>query len=161
MRKLLVTIGLRIKKIIDFTYPLFSRLVKPELYRYGVCGTFNVIFDWFLYFVVYHCVFKDNLLHISNLTISPHISTLIVIFPFSTFSGFLIQKYVTFTASDLRGIVQLRRYFLVVALNLIINYVGLKALVDGLEFFPTPSKMIITIITILCSYIGQKKFTFR
>jgi len=161
MRRILTITGLWIQRSIDFTYPLFRRFMPPELYRYGVCGSFNVFFDWLLYFLVYNFVFKDKMLNLDVVEVSSHIATLIIIFPISTFSGFLLQKYVTFTASDLRGIVQLRRYFLIVFANLLINYVGLKLFVDGLHFFPTPSKMIITIITIICSYIGQKKFTFR
>ncbi|MDR0574804.1 MAG: GtrA family protein [Tannerella sp.] len=132
-----------------------------QLYRYGVCGAANIVFDWFLYFSVYNYVFKDKLFNLGFVALSPHIATLIITFPFATGSGFLLQKYVTFTASNLRGKVQLVRYLLVVSANLLINYVGLKILVDGLEFYPTPSKMIITVITVICSYIGQKKFTFK
>jgi hypothetical protein len=95
------------------------------------------------------------------ITLSPHIATLILIFPVITSSGFLFQKYVTFTASGLRGRTQLMRYLIVVSINLLVNYTGLKIFVDGLHFYPTPSKMIITVISIICSYIGQKKFTFK
>jgi putative flippase GtrA len=76
-------------------------------------------------------------------------------------TGFLLQKYVTFTASALRGSIQLVRYFMVVMANLLINYAGLKLFVDGLGFYPTPSKMIITCFAILVSFIFQKKFTFK
>lgn len=147
--------------VIDFTYPLCRRFISPQLYRYGVCGSANVLFDWALYFLVYNFFVKYRLLDLGFLTISPHITTLILIFPVSTLTGFLLQKYVTFTASDLRGRTQLLRYTIIVGGNLLINYAGLKILVDGLSFYPTPSKMIITVITIICSYIGQKKFTFR
>jgi putative flippase GtrA len=34
-------------------------------------------------------------------------------------------------------------------------------LVDWLGFYPTPSKMIITLIATLVSYLSQKKFTFK
>ncbi|MBP9018136.1 MAG: GtrA family protein, partial [Paludibacteraceae bacterium] len=71
------------------------------------------------------------------------------------------QKYVTFSASYLRGHVQLRRYLLVVMINLGLNYVGLKLFVELAHFYPTPSKMLITIITTLFSYFAQKKFTFK
>jgi len=161
MRKILTYTGLIIQKIIDFTYPPFRRFFSPQLYRYGVCGTANVLFDWFLYFLVYNFMLKDKLIDFGSITLSPHIATLILIFPVSTFSGFLLQKYVTFTASELRGLTQLMRYIIVVFSNLLINYAGLKIMVDGFNFYPTPSKMIITIIAVIFSYYGQNKFTFK
>jgi len=161
MRNLLTTIGLWIQKVIDFFYPLFRKFMSPELYRYGVCGTFNVVFDWVLYFLVYNFIVQYRVIDFGIISLSPHIASLVLIFPITTFTGFLLQKYVTFTASELRGSTQLFRYFVVVFANLIINFLGLKILVDGLNFYPTPSKMIITIVTIICSYIGQKKFTFK
>lgn len=135
--------------------------MSPELYRYGVCGTLNVIFDWGLYFFVYNFILQYRVIDLGFVAFSPHIASLMIIFPITTFTGFLLQKYVTFTASELRGRVQLFRYFIVVFANLAINFIGLKILVDGLNFYPTPSKMIITIGTVICSYIGQKKFTFK
>jgi putative flippase GtrA len=119
------------------------------------------MFDWVLYFFTYNFILKYRLVDLGAVTLSPHIASLIIIFPVVTFWGFLLQKYVTFTASDLRGRVQLMRYFMVILVNLLINYIGLKIMVDGLGFFPTPSKMIITVVTVICSYIGQNKFTFK
>ena len=161
MRDFFTNIGLWIQKAVDFTYPLFRRFIPVELYRYGVCGGANIVFDWVLYFLVYNIIFKDKLFDLGVVVLSPHIATLAVTFPIVTFSGFLLQKYVTFTASDLRGRVQLVRYMMIVGVNLFINYIGLKVCVEGLKFFPTPSKMIITIFTVICSYIGQKKYTFK
>ncbi|MDR1379866.1 MAG: GtrA family protein [Tannerella sp.] len=161
MRKLLTKAGHYIQKVIDFTYPPFRRFMPLRLYRYGVCGCTNVVFDWVLYFFAYNFILQYRLIDMGTIVISPHIASLVIIFPVVTCSGFLLQKYVTFTASDLRGRVQLFRYLMVILTNLLINYAGLKMLVDGLGFYPTPSKMIITIVTVACSYVGQNKFTFR
>lgn len=161
MRNYLTQIGHWIQHIIDFTYPLFRKIMPLQLYRYGVCGGFNVVFDWISFFLVYNFVIRYRLIDLGILTLSPHIATMIVTFPIVTLSGFLLQKYVTFTASDLRGRTQLARYMMIVLANLFINYIGLKIFVEELHFYPTPSKMIITLITIILSYIGQKKFTFR
>jgi putative flippase GtrA len=161
MRLVLTKIGLWIQKAIDFTHPLFRRYIPIQMYRYAVCGGGNVVFDWVLYFIVYNLVFKDTLFDLGIVTLSPHIATLVIIFPVTTFSGFLLQKYVTFTSSDLRGHIQLIRYFMVVFINLFINYVGLKLFVDGLNFYPTPSKMVVTIFAVICSYFFQTKYTFK
>ena len=161
MRKQLKNTGLFIQKVIDFTYPLFRRITSLQIYRYGVCGSLNIVFDWVLYFLVYNFLFKFRDFDLGIIVLSPHIASLVLTFPISTFSGFLLQKYVTFQASELRGRVQLARYLMVVAVNLLINYAGLKLFVDGLNFYPTPSKMIITIVAVIFSYIGQTKFTFK
>ena len=160
MRKILKRTGLWIRSVIDFTYPPFRHIFTPQLYRYGVCGGANVVFDWVIYFFVYNYIMKYRFIHLGFVAISPHIASFIIIFPITTFTGFLLQKYVTFIMSDLRGRVQLFRYFLIVLMNLLLNYIGLKIFVEIFHFYPTPSKMIITAITMVCSYFGQKKFTF-
>ena len=162
MRKLLKATGKRIQKMIDFTYPLFRKLIPQQLYRYVVCGGSNLVFDWVLYFLVYNFIFKDRIVDFGFIAFSPHIVAFFFVFPITTLSGFLLQKYVTFTESTkLRGRLQLIRYMIIVLANLLINYAGLKLFVDGLNFYPTPSKMIITIITVICSYAGQKYYTFK
>jgi putative flippase GtrA len=45
--------------------------------------------------------------------------------------------------------------------NLVINYLGLKILVDSLDFWPTPSNMIVSILTIFVSYFSQKYYIFK
>ena len=161
MRKLFTEIGNRIRRIIDYFYPPFRRFVPIDTFHYAACGGANMAFDTILYFVVFQFVLKQQMLHLGFVTLSSHIAALAIVFPITTFSGFLLQKYVTFTASELRGKVQLMRYYLVVVGNLAINYLGLKLFVDVFGFFPTPSKMLITIITVVLSYIFQSKFTFK
>jgi len=161
MRKIFINVGSWICVAIDFFYPPFSKYMTLQFFRYGASGVANMIFDWVLYFVVYNFVLDHQMVQLGFITLSSHIASLIIVFPVSSFSGFLLQKYVTFTASELRGAVQLYRYSLVVMANLVLNYLGLKILVDGAGFFPTPSKMAVTIITTLFSYFSQKKFTFR
>ncbi|MDR0836485.1 MAG: GtrA family protein [Tannerella sp.] len=161
MRKLLTGIGLLIQRALDFIYPPFRRFLPVQVYRYAACGSANMLFDLLLYFLLYNLMFKDSLHHVGPFTFSSHIAALLMVFPITTLTGFLLQKYVTFTASDLSGIKQLLRYILVVFANLLINYVGLKILVEICHFYPTPSKLLITVFTVICSYIGQKMFTFR
>ena len=161
MRKFFTKTGNQIRKLIDYFYPPFRRFVPLHTFRYAACGGSNLVFDAILYFFVFQFVLQKQMLHLGFVTLSSHIATLAIVFPITTFSGFLLQKYVTFTASELRGNVQLFRYFLVVSGNLTVNYFGLKLFVDVLNFFPTPSKMLITVITVLLSYVFQNKFTFK
>ncbi len=161
MRKLLVLTGKKITSIIDFFYPLVKNRVSLQLFRYGATGGANVAFDLLLYFIFYNFVLKHQMLHLGFVTLSAHVAALAIVFPISFTTGFLLQKYVTFSASILRGKQQVIRYFMVVMLNLLLNYLGLKLFVDLLGFYPTPSKMIITAIATLVSYFSQKKFTFK
>ena len=159
-----------ITKIIDFFYRPFSRWFSPQLFRYAACGGGNMVLDWVLYFLIYNFVIGHQLLYITlpfreglgvGFCITPHIATLCIVFPITLLTGFWLNKYVTFTQSNLRGSKQLMRYIAIVALNLAVNYFGLKLCVECFGWYPTPSKMIITLITIAISYFGQKYYSFR
>ncbi len=154
-----------ITKIIDFFYLPFSKLLPEQLFRYAACGGGNMLLDWVLYFLIYNFVIGHELIRFSifnhPMAITPHIATLCIVFPITLFTGFWLNKYVTFTQSTLHGFRQLLRYILIVALNLAINYFGLKLCVEYWGWYPTPSKMFITIITIFISFFGQKYYSFR
>ena len=123
--------------------------------------------DWLLYFITYNFIIGHDLVYIPlyinsfTLCLTPHIASLCIVFPVTLFTGFWLNKHVTFTQSSLRGHRQLLRYILIVALNLAINYFGLKLCVEIWGWYPTPSKMFITILTIIISFFGQKYFSFR
>jgi putative flippase GtrA len=150
-----------ISVFIDLFYPPFSKYMTQQFYRYAVTGAANLVFDWVLYFLIYTFVLRHKMLELGFVTISSHIATMGIKFPIVLFSGFLLQKYVTFTYSDLRGRVQLFRYLIVFLINLLINYVGLKLLVDGFSFYPTLSNMFVSFLTVFVSYYSQKAYTFE
>lgn len=143
-------------QLIDFFYEkfYFSHIFSREFFRYGVCGGSNMVLDWVLYFVIYHLLFGLQVF-------SPHILAFCITFPITLLTGFWLNKYVTFTQSHLRGSKQLRRYILIVVINLLVNYLGLKFFVEYCQFYPTPSKMLITVITVAISYFGQKYYSFK
>lgn len=147
--------------MIDFFYPPFRKYMTLQFFRYGVTGVANMVFDWVLYFLVFHFVLQKNMLHLGFVTFSSHIAAMLIVFPVTFFIGFLLQKYVTFNSSKLKGRTQITRYLTVVLANLLLNYTGLKLLVDFMGVFPTPSKMIVTLITTIFSYFSQKKYTFK
>ena len=161
MRKLLENSGGWLGKFIDFFYPPFRKYMDLQFFRYGFTGAVNVAFSLLLYFVVYNYVLQQQMLPLGLFTLSSHIASLVITFPFSNFFGFLLQKYVTFTESELRGHVQLYRYFLIVFVNLGVNAIILKIMVDGFHFWTTPSQVVATFFCIFISYFSQKKFTFK
>ena len=70
-----------LRSVIDFFYPLFRRLMSLQFYRYGVVGSISLVFDWVLYFVIFHFLLEKNNLEFSFITISSHIATLGIKFP--------------------------------------------------------------------------------
>jgi len=161
MKKTIITFCDFIRSIIDFFYPPFRKYMTLQFFRYGVTGVVNLFTDWVLYFVIYTFVLQHRMLELGFVTISSHIAAFGIKFPIILLSGFLLQKYITFSDSDVRGHVQLFRYLIVFFVNLLINYAGLKLLVDGFGFYPTLSNMMISVVTIFISYFSQKKYTFK
>lgn len=161
MRKNAEKLGERLKCVIDFFYPPFKNYMPIQFFRYGFTGSVNVAVSILLYFITYNYILNQHTINLRFFTFSAHVGALIISFPFSNFFGFLLQKYITFTDSQLRGHIQLYRYFFVVFINLGINTFILKILVDGLNLWSTPSQIIATFCCVFVSYISQKKFTFN
>lgn len=161
MRDVCEKLGSLLRSLIDFFYPPFSRHMNIQFFRYGVVGVSNLFFDWVLYFIIYNFVLQQRMLDLGIVTLSSHVAGLAIKFPIVLFSGFILQKYVTFSYSELRGRIQLFRYIVVFLVNLALNYIGLKVLVDLLGFYPTPSNMIVSSLTIGVSYFSQKYYTFK
>ena len=156
-----------ITRIIDFFYRPFDKWMSEQLFRYAACGGGNMVLDWVLYFLIYNFVIGHDLVYLQlpitnyQLCLTPHIATLCIVFPITLLTGFWLQKHVTFTASKLESWRQLLRYVSIVAINLAVNYFGLKLCVEIFAWYPTPSKMLITLITVAISYFGQKYYSFR
>jgi len=146
---------------IDFFYPPFRNYMSIQFFRYGVVGASNLVFDWVLYFIIYNFILQHRMLNLGFVTLSSHIASLAIKLPIVLLSGFLLQKFVTFSYSEIRGRIQLIRYLIVFCVNLVITYIGLKIMVDFFHFYPTPSNMIISILTVAISYYSQKHYTFR
>jgi len=147
--------------MIDFFYPPFRKIMPQQIFRYGACGVSNVMFDWVVYFIVYNFILKHQMLHLGFVTLSSYIAAYVFTFPITIVTGFLLQKFVTFTNTGLQARVQLVRYLLVGVLNITLNYAGLKLLVEYFGIYPTPAKMIMTVFAAGFSYFCQTKFTFR
>ena len=161
MKQLAAAIGQRIIRILDLFYGPFKHFLSPETYRYAATGGMNLVFDIFLYFIFYNFVFDKQVLELGFTAISPHIAAFIFVFPITFSTGFLLAKFVTFTESKLEGTKQLVRYAMSVVGSIILNYVLLNLFVLHFNIYPTPSKIITTIIVVAYSFIIQKFFTFK
>ena len=162
MNSILRKIAYWITRTIDLFYrPPLSRYFTLEVFRYAFCGGGNLVFDWLLYFLVYNFGLRHQMVHIGAVTLSSHIATLVIVYPITLMTGFYLAKYVTFTRSNIDSHIQAVRYIMVSVGNLMLNYFGLKLLVEVVGLYPTPSKVLITIVAVIVSYLAQKHFTFR
>ena len=132
-----------------------------QTYRYGVCGSGNTLLDILVYFISYNYVLDKQLIQFGFLTVSPHIAAFIIAFMVSFPIGFFLMRTVVFAESTVRGRIQLIRYFSVLLLNITLNYVFLKIMVEYMGVYPTVAKVLITCVIVLVSYLLQRRFTFK
>lgn len=148
-------------KIIDCGYFIFKGFIPLRTYRYAVCGGGNMVLDMILYFLCFHFVLEKQNLDLSVVVLSGHIASLFLVFPITFCIGFSLNKFLVFPESDLSGQTQFFRYFIAGMTALLLNYLFLKFFVDLLGFYPTPSRILTTIISVLFSYMMQTKFSFK
>lgn len=161
MRQILHVCRLSIIRVIDFFYFPFLKFIPLEIFRYGATGGANTAFDIFLYFVFYNFVLDRQILDLGFVAISPHIAAFLLVFPITFCTGFILAKYVTFTASELRGRIQLLRYGITVIGAIFLNYIFLKFFVEYVGLYATLSKALTTIIVVAFSYLSQRYFSFK
>ena len=152
------------KKIIaciDFFYPPFKKIMPPQTFRYAVCGGSNMLVDILLFYTSFNFILHKKILNLGFIALKPYNAALGMAFCVTFPLGFLLNKYIVFSASYLRGHIQLFRYMLIVALNLFLNYLILNLLVEYFHFFPTVSKIMATVVIVTFSFLSQKHFTFR
>lgn len=137
-----------------------SVVVSREIFGYGFCGALNMSLDIVWYFLIYHFIVAERFIDLGVVVISPHISTLFVVFPITFFTGFWLNRNVAFRVAEYRTCSQLIRYALSVVGSIVINYVCMKVFVEALYIWPTPSKMITTAVSVIYSYIAARYFTF-
>ncbi len=135
--------------------------MPKQLFRYAFCGGFAVMVDIIVFFVSYNFIFKKELVNVGSYVVQPHTAAFIVAFISSFPVGFFLQKYITFTNSNLRGRVQFFRYMQIVVICFLMNYYGIKLLVEHYNIFPTLAKLLVTIVVVTFSYFAQTHFSFK
>ena len=150
-----------ILRITDWFYFPFIQFIPIEVFRYAITGGINTLFDIILYFLFYRYVLDMQIVDLGFMAISAHIAAFLIVFPITFTTGFLLAKYVTFTASELIGRIQLFRYGLTVGGAILLNYVFLKLFVEYCGFYATLSKIFTTVIVVIYSYILQRYFSFK
>src|SRR5438067_9547859 len=134
--------------IIDFFYPPFRKFLPLHAFRYIACGGGNTFLDIFAFFISYNFILHKQVVHMWPIAVSPHIMAFILAFAVSFPTGFFLMRNVVFHDSTLHGRVQLFRYFLLVGVCIIMNYIFIKLFVEQFHIYPTIAKMLTTIIVV-------------
>lgn len=132
-----------------------------QTYRYAVCGGANTVLGFFIYFMGFEYIFNREIFHFGLSAFKPHNAALFLSSSIIFCTGFLMNKFMVFTGSNLRGRIQLFRYFLSFAFNLMLNYLLLKLLVEIFQWNAITSQLLTVFVIISVSYLTQKHFTFR
>ncbi|MEP7127234.1 MAG: GtrA family protein [Chitinophagales bacterium] len=149
--------------VVDFFYQPFRKIISLQTFRYAACGGFTTLLGIVLYYIGYHFVFKKEVVHLyGRLALEPHIAADYLFALWITFpTGFYLNRFVVFQESNLKGRVQLFRYFVVTLAAVCINYFFLKLFIEGFGLYPTVAKIFTTAFVILFSYVSQRNFTFK
>lgn len=150
-----------ITQLIDFFYPPFRKMMPLQTFRYAACGGGNAAFGLITYFIGYQYIFDGTVFDLGFYAFKPHTAAVLLSSVITFFIGFVLNRYIVFVESNLRGRIQLFRYFLSFAFNLLVNVALLKLLVEVLHFHPMLSQVITIVIVIGISYLTQRHFTFR
>lgn len=151
----------RIISFIDFFYPPFSRIMPVQTFRYAACGGGNTLLDIVMYSIGYNFILHKHNLDLGFFAIKPHIASIMIAWCVSFPTGFFLMRHIVFTESTLHGRVQLFRYFVLVIICLLLNYIFIKLFVEQFHIYPTVAKVLTTIIVVTFSYLTQKNFTFK
>lgn len=151
--------------IIRLTDLLYVRpvaaVVPRQTFRYAACGLMSLGLDAMWYALFYNFVFDRMNWDLGWIVVSPHIAALFLVFPITFFTGFWLNRHVAFRTSPLGTGTQLWRYALSVVGSILLTYGCMKFFVEVCGVWPTPSKVLTNVITVLYSYLAAKYFTFR
>ena len=107
--------------IIDFFYPPFKKLMNLQTFRYAAAGGGNTLLGLIIYTISYKYIFGEEMFDFGFYAFKGHIAALLASFIISFPLGFFLSKYVVFSDSNMKGRIQLFRYFMICLFNLVLN----------------------------------------
>jgi putative flippase GtrA len=154
-----------IRSILDIFYPLFRRFFDRQTYYYAACGGGNLVLSWLLFFIFYQFVFAKRIFQFNlgklHYVISAYTLSSIICFIMAFVIGFVLNKFVVFTQSNLGSSTQFIRYSMSAVLTWLGNYLLLKTLIEGFGFFPSIANVLSSGAMVLVAYLMQRNFTFK
>lgn len=157
--------GKLIRQLLDLFYPLFTRFFDKQTYYYAACGGANLVSSWVFFYLFYQFLFEKRIFNIqfaaNTYVVSAYTLSSMLCFLIAFTLGFILNKYVVFTESQLMGRVQLFRYGVSAGFSWLGNYLLLKILIENLQFYPSIANVCASAFVVLLSYFLQKKYTFK
>jgi putative flippase GtrA len=157
--------GTIIRRLLDLFYPLFARFFDKQTYYYAACGGANLVSSWVFFFLFYQYLFEKRIFNIAFIgntyVVSAYTLSSMLCFVIAFSLGFVLNKFVVFTESQLIGRVQLFRYAVSAGFSWLGNYLLLKILIEGLQFYPSIANVISSFAVVFLSYLLQRKYTFK
>lgn len=150
-----------INQFIEFFYFDFFRFIPLQTFKYIACGGTTVVVDYLAYYISYYFIFAEQDFTFNGYTLSPHVASSICSFMISFPMGFILNKYIAFSHSELRGRVQLFRYAITVFSCFIFSIFFIKLFVEFFQFNPRISKVLTICIVAVYSYFTQQYFSFK
>lgn len=150
-----------IGRLIDFFYVRpFTGIMSKQMFRYAACGGGNMLLDLVWYFLIYHYVVAERYIDLGFVVMSPHVASLVVVFPITFLTGFWLNRNVSFCATEVGSGRQLLKYALSVVGSILLNYICIKLFVEVYNIWPTPAKGLTTAVCVIYSYLASRYFVF-
>ena len=150
-----------IGRLIDFFYVRpFTGIMSKQMFRYAACGGGNMLLDLVWYFLIYHYVVAERYIDLGVVVMSPHVASLVVVFPITFLTGFWLNRNVAFCATEVGSGRQLLKYALSVVGSILLNYICIKLFVEVYNIWPTPAKGLTTAVWVIYSYLASRYFVF-
>lgn len=152
----------KIGALIDgcYVWPL-KCYISPTMFRYAACGGANMVLDVVWYYLIYHYIIALRYIDLGVVVMSPHVASLVVVFPITFLTGFWLNRNVAFRSVEVGQGRQLLKYALTVVGSILLNYVCIKLFVEVVGIWPTPAKALTTLVCVAYSYLSGRYFTFK
>lgn len=120
-----------------------------------------MLLGFVVYVISFKYIFAEKHFDFGFYAFKGHIAAMIVSFLVTFPVGFFMSKYVVFSDSNMKGRIQLFRYFMVCMFNLLLNYLLLKVFVERLKIYPILAQILTIGIVVVFSYLAQRNFSFK
>jgi len=135
--------------------------MPEQTFRYAACGGANTVLAILVFNFSHYLIFKEENVNIAITVLKAYNAALFISFCVSFITGFMLMKFVVFVDSNIKGRIQLFRYFVSYVVNLFLSYFLMKIFVEYARIDAVIAQLLTTVIIIAISYLSQKHFTFR
>lgn len=146
--------------LIDFFHPPFKKYISLHNFRYLATGGTTFVLGYIVYYLSFYHLFLTEEVDFQFFTLKRGTAALAVDFAFVIPFSFILNRYVVFTHSEVRGRVQLFRFLNLQFVNILLNVFLYKFFTDMLLVYPTVARFVVQVMIAGFSYVYQHYFTF-